>query len=264
MRYRLTIEYDGTPFVCWQRQDNGHSVHQALEEAFGRFTGESVVTTAAGRTDAGVHALGQVVHADLRRDWEPFRMSEALNYHLKPDPIAVLDCRPAEAGFHARFSAIGRRYRYRIANRRAPLTIDRLRAWEMTRPLDHDAMHEAAQHLVGKHDFTSFRASLCQARSPLKTLTSLAVSRAGEEIEIAARAPSFLHHQVRNMVGTLVQVGLGRMKPDALRAILAARNRSAAGETAPAHGLYLVAVEYPPAGLLLAQAGGSEDSEADE
>ena len=264
MRYRLTIEYDGTPFVGWQRQDNGRSVQQALEEAFGRFTGESVATVAAGRTDAGVHAQGQVVHADLTRDWEPFRISEALNYHLKPDPIAVLDCRPAEAGFHARFSAIGRRYRYRIANRRAPLTIDRLRAWEITRPLDPEAMHAAAQHLVGKHDFTSFRASLCQARSPLKTLTALDVSRIGEEIEIAARAPSFLHHQVRNMVGTLVQVGLGRLQPDALSRILAARDRSAAGETAPAHGLYLVAVEYPPAELLLAEAGGGEDREADE
>src|SRR5258706_7350019 len=182
MRYRLTVEYDGTPFVGWQRQDNGPSVQQAIEEAFFRFTGEEIGTVAAGRTDAGVHALGQVIHVDLARDWDPFRVSEALNYHLKPDPIAVLDCRIAEPEFHARFSAIGRRYRYRIANRRAPLTVDRLRAWEVMRPLDHDAMHEAAQHLVGRHDFTSFRASLCQARPPLKTLSALARSRAGEAL----------------------------------------------------------------------------------
>jgi tRNA pseudouridine38-40 synthase len=263
MRYRLIIEYDGTPFVGWQRQDNGRSVQQAIEEAFGRFTGESVATVAAGRTDAGVHALGQVIHADLARDWEPFRISEALNYHLKPDPIAVLDCRIAEAGFHARFSAIGRRYRYRIANRRAPLTLDRMRAWEITRPLDHEAMHEAAQHLVGKHDFTSFRASLCQARSPVKTLSALTVTRLGDEVEIAARAPSFLHHQVRNLVGTLVQAGFGRMRPGAMAGILAARDRSAAGETAPAHGLYLVKVEYPE-GSVLADGSDGEDREADE
>jgi tRNA pseudouridine38-40 synthase len=250
-RYRLVIEYDGSPFVGWQRQDNGLSVQQAIEEAFGRFAGETVATVAAGRTDAGVHAQGQVIHADLVRDWDPFRIAEALNYHLKPNPIAVIECSLAPPGFHARFSAVGRRYRYRIVNRRAPLTLDHLRAWEISRPLDEAAMHEAAQHLVGKHDFTSFRASLCQAKSPLKTLSALAVARTGDTLTIAAHAPSFLHHQVRNMVGTLVQVGLGRLAPSAMRTILDARDRGAAGETAPAHGLYLVAVDYPeglPAG----------------
>jgi tRNA pseudouridine38-40 synthase len=263
-RYRLTIEYDGTPFVGWQRQDNGMSVQQAIEEAFGRFAGETVATIAAGRTDAGVHALGQVIHAELNKPWDPFRISDALNFHLKPYPVAALDCIVAPASFHARFSAVGRRYRYRIANRRAPLTIEHKRAWEISRPLDHEAMHQAAQLLVGKHDFTSFRASLCQAKSPLKTLTALSVTRLADELVIEARAPSFLHHQVRNIVGTLVQVGLGKLPVRTMRDILAARDRSAAGETAPAHGLYLVAVDYPDeAPLLLADRGDGEDGEAD-
>jgi tRNA pseudouridine38-40 synthase len=263
-RYRLTVEYDGTPFVGWQRQDNGMSVQQAIEEAFQRFCGETVATVAAGRTDAGVHALGQVVHAELAKSWDPFRVAEALNYHLKPHPIAILECSAAPPGFHARFSAVGRRYRYRIVNRRAPLTVERLRAWEISRPIDHEAMHAAAQLLIGKHDFTSFRASLCQAKSPVKTLSRLAVSRYADEIVVEAAAPSFLHHQVRNIVGTLAQVGLGRWPVHAMHDVLAARNRSAAGETAPAHGLYFVSVDYPDDALLLAERGGEGDRDADE
>jgi tRNA pseudouridine38-40 synthase len=244
MRYRLTIEYDGTPFVGWQRQDNGRAVQQAIEEAFGRFAGEAVTTIAAGRTDAGVHALGQVIHADLAREWDPFRITEALNYHLKPDPVAALDCIAVDESFHARFSAIGRRYRYRIANRRAPLTIERLRAWEITRPLDHESMHAAAQLLVGRHDFTSFRASLCQAKSPLKTLSRLSVTRLAEELVIEAAAPSFLHHQVRNIVGTLVLVGRARWHADDVKRALDACDRTQAGPTAPPEGLVLTRVGY--------------------
>ncbi len=244
-RYRLTIEYDGTPFVGWQRQGEGLSIQQVLEEAVTKFCGETATVHGAGRTDAGVHALAQVAHFDLAKPADPFRVMEALNFHLKPHPVAILDCREAAPDFHARFTAIERRYRYRIANRRAPLTLDRDRAWRVAVPLDAGAMHAAAQVLVGKHDFTSFRAADCQAESPVKTLDALAVTRLGEEIEVTARARSFLHHQVRNMVGTLKLVGEGKWSARDVERALAARDRAAAGATAPAEGLYLVAVKYP-------------------
>ncbi len=244
-RYRLTIEYDGTPFVGWQRQGEGLSIQQVLEEAVTKFCGETATVHGAGRTDAGVHALAQVAHFDLAKPADPFRVMEALNFHLKPHPVAILDCREAAPDFHARFTAIERRYRYRIANRRAPLTLDRDRAWRVAVPLDAAAMHAAAQILVGKHDFTSFRAADCQAESPVKTLDALAVTRLAEEIEVTARARSFLHHQVRNMVGTLRLVGEGKWSARDVERALAARDRAAAGATAPAEGLYLVAVKYP-------------------
>ena len=244
-RYKLTLEYDGTPFVGWQRQGEGVSIQQVVEEAVVKFCGERAAVYGAGRTDAGVHALAQVAHLDLGKPAEPFRIMEALNFHLKPHPVAVLDCAEAAPDFHARFSAIERRYRYRIANRRAPLTLDKGRAWRLSMPLDAGAMHEAAQVLVGKHDFSTFRAADCQADSPVKTLDALAVSRLGEEIEVAARARSFLHHQVRNMVGTLKLVGEGKWTARDMKEALAARDRSAAGATAPPEGLYLVAVKYP-------------------
>ena len=243
-RYRLTLEYDGTPFVGWQRQDNGPSVQAALEAAVARFSGETVTATAAGRTDAGVHARGQVAHIDLAKDWDAFRVSEALNHHLRPDPVAVLDAATVDATFHARFSATERRYRYRIVNRRAPLALDRERAWQVNLPLDADAMHTAAARLIGKHDFSTFRASLCQAASPVKTLSAIIVARDGDSVLIDVAAPSFLHHQVRNIAGTLLLVGLGKWSADDVAAALAARDRARGGETAPAHGLYLMAVRY--------------------
>lgn len=245
-RYRLTLEYDGGPFVGWQRQDNGPSVQAAVEAAVARFSGEAVTVVAAGRTDAGVHARGQVIHFDLSRIWDPFRVAEALNYHLKPDPIAALDAVAVDDAFHARFSASGRRYLYRIINRRAPLALDRDRAWQVTQPLDAAAMHDAAQRLVGRHDFSTFRASLCQAASPVKTLSALSVERSGDALLIRAAAPSFLHHQMRNIAGTLLLVGLGKWTADDVSAALAARSRARGGETAPPQGLYLMAVEYEP------------------
>jgi tRNA pseudouridine38-40 synthase len=243
-RFKLTLEYDGGAFVGWQRQDNGPSVQQALEEAIRKFCGETVTSFAAGRTDAGVHALGQVVHVDLARDATPETVRDALNFHLKPAPIAVLSATVAPADFHARFSATARLYLYRIVNRRAPLAVERGRAWLVGAPLDAEAMHAAAQRLVGHHDFTSFRAALCQAASPLKTLDRLDVTRAGDEVRIDARARSFLHHQVRNMVGTLKLVGEGKWTADDVSRALAARDRSAAGPTAPPDGLYLTEVWY--------------------
>jgi tRNA pseudouridine38-40 synthase len=247
-RYRMTLEYDGGPFVGWQRQDNGPSVQAAIEAAVARCSGETVAAVAAGRTDAGVHARGQVIHIDLAKAWDPFRLSEAMNHHLKPDPVAVLDAEAVDDDFHARFTAIERRYLYRIANRRAPLAIDRGRAWQVLPPLDEAAMHDAAQRLVGHHDFSTFRASLCQAASPVKTLTRLSVIREADAVLVRAAAPSFLHHQVRNLVGTLLLVGLGKWTADDVSIALAARNRARGGETAPAHGLYLMAVQYGPKG----------------
>lgn len=243
-RFKLTLEYDGGVFVGWQRQDNGPSVQQALEEAVTAFCGERARVHGAGRTDAGVHALGQVAHLDLEKPTTAETLRDAVNHHLKPAPVAVLAAEVAAADFHARFSATERRYLYRIVNRRAPLALERGRAWWVPRPLDAAAMHAAAQVLVGKHDFSSFRASECQARSPVKTLTGIEVSRLAETIEIRARAPSFLHHQVRNFAGTLRLVGEGKWSAAKVEAVLAARDRSAAGQTAPAEGLYLTAVGY--------------------
>ena len=243
-RCKLTLEYDGGGFVGWQRQANGLSVQQALEEAVQRFCGETVAAVAAGRTDAGVHATGQVAHVDLEREASPETLRDALNFHLKPLPVSILSAEVAPEGFHARFSAVQRRYLYRIVNRRAPLALDSSRAWRVPQPLDAEAMHRAAQALVGRQDFTSFRASLCQAASAVKTLDRLDVARQGEELTIRAEARSFLHHQVRNMVGSLRLVGEGRWsEPDLARA-LEARDRTAAGPTAPAHGLYLIEVRY--------------------
>jgi len=244
-RYRLTLEYDGRAFVGWQRQDNGPSVQAALEAAIEKFCGERVTAYAAGRTDSGVHARGQVVHFDLAKDAPIDTVRDALNAHLRPAPVAVLEAAVADVQFHARFSAVERRYLYRIVNRRAPLALDLGRAWHIAFPLNAEAMHDAAQLLVGQHDFTSFRAAECQAKSPVKTLDALDVVRDGDEIRVYARARSFLHHQVRNMVGTLKLVGEGKWSIADVGAALDARDRAKGGPTAPAEGLYLVAVRYP-------------------
>jgi tRNA pseudouridine38-40 synthase len=243
-RYKLTIEYDGTPFVGWQAQDNGHSVQDALTDAIAAFAGERVAVGGAGRTDAGVHALGQVAHVDFARDWDNDTVRDAINFHLRPQPVAVLAAEQVAPDFDARFSAIKRHYLYRISNRRADLTLEQNRIWRVPRPLDSEAMHMAAQKLVGRHDFTTFRSSECQAKSPLKTLDRLDVLRDGEEIRIEAAARSFLHHQVRSMVGSLVHVGEGKWSAGDLAAALAARDRARCGQVAPPHGLYLVRVEY--------------------
>lgn len=243
-RYKLILEYDGRQFRGWQRQSEGASVQQALEDAVRGFCGEQVSVVAAGRTDAGVHALGQVAHLDLSRTAAPETLRNALNHHLRPNPVAVVAAVLVADDFHARFSATARHYLYRIVNRRAPLVLEAHRAWHVPTPLDAEIMHEAAQRLVGRHDFTSFRSAMCQAKSPVKTLDRLAVRRLGDHLEIAARARSFLHHQVRNVVGTLKLIGEGRQPVDRIEAVLAARDRAAAGPTAPACGLYLAAVEY--------------------
>jgi tRNA pseudouridine38-40 synthase len=243
-RFKLTIEYDGAPFVGWQRQANGPSVQEALEDAVYAFCQERTTVHGAGRTDTGVHALGQVAHIDIDKPVKAEKVADALNFHLKPTPVAVLWAEQVDDDFHARFSATGRRYLYRIVNRRAPLALDRGRAWFVPQPLDVAGMHNAAQHLVGHHDFTSFRASECQAASPVKTLDRLEVRAEGENIYIEAAARSFLHHQVRNMVGTLKLVGEGKWTAAEVAGALAARDRAAAGPTAPAEGLYLTAVRY--------------------
>ncbi|HYH36791.1 MAG TPA: tRNA pseudouridine(38-40) synthase TruA [Azospirillum sp.] len=244
-RWKLTIEYDGRPFSGWQRQDNGPSVQQALEEAVHRLSGETVRVHASGRTDAGVHALGQVVHFDLEKPFPADKIRDGLNYHLRPWPVSVLAVQAVGEDFHARLTSIGRSYVYRILNRRAPPALDAGRVWHVQRPLDAEAMHAAAQVLVGRHDFTSFRAALCQAKSPLKTLDRLDVVREGEEVRVYAAARSFLHHQVRNMVGTLELVGIGKWTAADVRAALDARDRSRAGPTAPPDGLYFVEARYP-------------------
>ncbi|MGA3138451.1 MAG: tRNA pseudouridine(38-40) synthase TruA [Xanthobacteraceae bacterium] len=243
-RYKLTIEYDGTPFVGWQVQDNGVSVQGAIAAAVTAFSGETVPVQGAGRTDAGVHALGQVAHVDLAKDWETDSVRDALNFHLRPQPVAVLSAERVGDDFDARFSAIKRHYLYRIVNRRADLALEASRGWRVGRPLDAEAMHGAAQRLVGRHDFTTFRATECQAKSPVKTLERLDVARGGEELNVTAVARSFLHHQVRSMVGSLVHVGEGKWSAGDLAAALAARDRARCGQVAPPQGLYLVRVEY--------------------
>jgi tRNA pseudouridine38-40 synthase len=243
-RYKLIVEYDGTPFSGWQRQADRPSVQQALEEAILGFSGETVVTQAAGRTDAGVHALGQVVHFDLEREWDALRIREALNFHLKPNPIAVVEAEAVDESFEARFSAKARLYEYRILNRRARPALEMNRVWHVPVRLDADDMHEAAQLILGQHDFTTFRDAQCQAKSPVKTLDRFEVMRMADEIVIIAGARSFLHHQVRSMVGSLKLVGEGKWRPRQFRAALDARDRSRCGPLAPPDGLYLVRVEY--------------------
>ncbi|HUZ64488.1 MAG TPA: tRNA pseudouridine(38-40) synthase TruA [Acetobacteraceae bacterium] len=245
-RYALRIEYDGTGFVGWQRQRTGLSIQQVLEEAAACLAaGVPVAAVAAGRTDAGVHAAAQVVQIDLPTALPAERLREALNFHMKPHRVAVLQAAAAPEDWNARFSAIGRTYRYAILNRRARPALEAGRVWHLPHPLDADAMHEAAQMLLGRHDFTSFRASACQAASPLRTLDALDVRRDADHVVIAAAARSFLHHQVRNMVGTLKLVGEGRWRPADVAAALAARDRRAAGPTAPPQGLCLTGVRYP-------------------
>ena len=244
-RYKLTLEYDGTPFVGWQRQADALSVQEALETAIEKFSGEAVRTQTAGRTDAGVHARGQVAHFHLGRDWDPFRISEALNFHLRPHPVAVLACDRVGPDFEARFSATARHYEYRILNRRAPATLQAGKVWQVAPPLDADAMAEAARLILGRHDFTTFRSAQCQANSPVRTLDRFDVVREGELIRISASARSFLHHQVRSMVGSLKLVGEGRWPASRLRAVLDARDRAQCGAMAPASGLYLMTVDYP-------------------
>lgn len=244
MRYRLTIEYDGAPFVGWQRQDNGASVQGALEEAIFRLSGETVTVTGAGRTDAGVHALGQVAHVDLVKEFAPDKVRDALNHFLRPRPAVVLEAQVAAPDFHARFSATARHYLYRILCRRPPPALEHGHVWHVVRELDAEAMDAAAQALVGQHDFTTFRAAECQAKSPVKTLDRLDVSRAGDEVHVNASARSFLHHQVRSIVGSLKLVGEGKWSRRDMAAALKARDRSECGPVAPPEGLYLTRVDY--------------------
>lgn len=247
-RFALTLEFDGGPFAGLQRQDNAPSVQGAVEDAVLAVTGEQVTLHAAGRTDTGVHALAMRAHVDVAKDIAPFRLMEALNARLRPAPIAVVACEIAFDDWHARFSCIGRSYRYRIVNRRAPLTLEGGRAWQIGLPLDTDIMHRAAQALVGKHDFTTFRSVQCQAASPVKTLDRLDVRREGERVIVEAAARSFLHHQVRSMVGCLALVGMGRWKPEQIAEVLEARDRQKLGLNAPPHGLYFVRAFYPGEG----------------
>ncbi|ATE64068.1 tRNA pseudouridine(38-40) synthase TruA [Rhizorhabdus dicambivorans] len=244
-RFRFTVEFDGRPFMGWQRQAHGPSVQQAIEEAITAVTGETAVLHAAGRTDAGVHGRAMAAHADVAKDITPFRLGEALNARLRPAPVAILACEAVADDWHARFSCIGRRYIYRIVNRRAPLTMDAGLAWQVAAELDADVMHAAAQRLVGRHDFTTFRSAHCQSESPVKTLDRLDVRRTGDVIEIEAAARSFLHHQVRSMVGCLMMVGRGSWSADDLGDALAAADRSRLGLNAPPDGLYFMEAVYP-------------------
>ena len=244
-RWRLTIEYDGGPFMGWQRQEHGPSVQQTLEEALERMTGQRAAFTAAGRTDAGVHAFAMPVHVDVTKSLTSQRLREGLNALVRPQPISVLEVEEVADDWHARFSCTGRRYLYRVLNRRAPPALDRGRAWHIAVPLDIEAMQQGAAMLVGRHDFTTFRSVQCQSDSPVKTLDRLDVSRVGEEVHVEATARSFLHHQVRSMVGCLALVGRGQWKPGDIGKALEARDRAALGLNAPPHGLYFAGATYP-------------------
>lgn len=244
-RFRLTVEYDGRPFMGWQRQGHGPSVQQAIEEAIAAITGETAPVHAAGRTDAGVHAVAMAAHVDLAKAITSFRLMEGVNARLRPQPVAILSCETVAEEWHARFSCIGRRYLYRIVNRRAPLALDQGRAWRVPQTLDAAAMQRAAQILVGTHDFTTFRSVHCQSASPVKSLDQLDVRRFGNEIEIEAAARSFLHHQVRSMVGCLAMVGRGQWTKTDIERALRARDRAALGFNAPPDGLYFVEARYP-------------------
>ncbi|GAB5488672.1 MAG: tRNA pseudouridine(38-40) synthase TruA [Parasphingorhabdus sp.] len=244
-RFALTVEYDGRPFMGWQRQSHGPSVQQAIEEAIEAISGEEVRVHTAGRTDAGVHALAMRAHFDLETQLTPFRIMEGINACLRPQPVAILDCTEVSEEWHARFSCIGRRYLYKITNRRAPLTLDKGHSWQVAPDLNSNAMDEAAQCLVGQHDFTTFRSVQCQAKSPIKTLNSISVTRYGEEIEVEVAARSFLHHQVRSIVGCLKMIGTGKWTANDLKAALEAKDRNALGFNAPPDGLYFVEAIYP-------------------
>jgi tRNA pseudouridine38-40 synthase len=245
-RYKLTIEYDGAPFAGWQIQADRPTVQGVLTAAVEALSGEKTLVQGAGRTDAGVHARGQVAHVDLAKDWDTDTVRDALNAHLRPNPVAILSAERVAEGFNARTSAVRRHYLYRIINRRADLTLDAGDAWRVPRPLDVAAMHAAAQRLVGKHDFTTFRSTECQAKSPVKTLQQLDVERAGDDVIVLASARSFLHSQVRSMVGSLVMAGEGKWSADDLSRVLAAADRTACGQVAPPDGLYLMRVDYEP------------------
>ncbi len=248
-RFKLILEYDGGPFQGWQRLPHGQaSVQGALEAAICALTGAAAQVVGAGRTDSGVHALAQVAHVDLQKDFRPDRLRDALNAHLRPAPVCVLQALAVDSSFHARFDAVQRVYWYRILNRRAPPALENKRVWQIMRPLALEPMQEAAQSLIGTHDFTTFRDANCQARSPLRTLERLDISREGPEVHVWCAARSFLHRQVRSMVGTLIEVGLGRMPITAVQQVLAARDRARCGPVAPACGLYLAGVDYPAQG----------------
>ncbi|MCL4124483.1 UNVERIFIED_CONTAM: hypothetical protein GTU68_056719 [Idotea baltica] len=249
-RYALKIEYDGAPFSGWQRQKEQPSVQGAIEAALAKLEPRDHTIAAAGRTDAGVHGLGQVAHCDMDKPWEPFRLSEALNYHLKPAPVSIVDCAEVAEDWHARFSAVERRYLFRLVVRRAPLVLEAGKVWQISQPMNVDAMQKGADQLLGRHDFTTFRSSICQADSPLRTLDELRVEDVqredgAQEIRFHVRARSFLHNQVRSFVGTLERVGAGAWTPDDVGAALAACDRSACGPVCPPHGLYLAGVGYP-------------------
>lgn len=243
-RYKLTLEYDGTGTTGWQRQENGPSIQQYLEEAIECLSGQKAIVYAAGRTDAGVHALGQVAHVDLPKDYPALVVKRAVNFYLKPAPVAIIASEKVGEDFHARFSAKKRSYTYRILNRPAPPILQLHRVWHVREQLDVSAMQESANFLIGHHDFTSFRAVACQAKSPLKTLDSIIIAQEGQEIHFHVSAQSFLHHMVRNLVGTLKMVGSGKWQPEEVKIALEAKNRTAGGPTAPAHGLYLTKVGY--------------------
>lgn len=243
-RYKLTIEYDGTPYVGWQIQDNGLSVQEVLHKALRNLSGEDFVPKGSGRTDAGVHALGQVAHIDLSKEWSTDKIRDGFNYHIRPEPIAVLKAEPVAQDFDARFSATLRHYRYVIVNRRPRLTLDRHSAWLVPRPLDVTKMHEAAQSFVGHHDFTTFRSTHCQAKSPLKSVDAVSVRREGDKVIVECSARSFMHNQVRSMVGSLAEVGIGKWPIEGISKALEAKSRAACGPVAPAHGLYFLRVDY--------------------